>query len=332
MDTNLSQVAKDLVANGRGIFAADAGPKTLAKRAAEINLSLETVDQRLKYRTMTISTPGLSQYIGGVILHEEAMSLVSVLNQQGIKAGLKVDQGTVEMTSGSIEKITEGLEKLDQKLADASQAGAKFSKWRAVIIISSATPSSANVEANCETLARYAKLSQKAGLVPIIEPEVLMEGTHPLERCADVTRLVGKKMFASLLKHEIDLTGMLYKPNMVLAGKDCPSQPTVTEIAQKTVEVMQEIVPPKVPGIVFLSGGQEAGSATQRLNEIAKLGGGSPWRWSFSFERGLEGPAMQTWQGQEANIVAAQKMLLHRAKCNSLASLGKYTAEVEHEI
>ncbi len=329
---SLGEVASSLVADGQGIFAADASPNTLGTRAQSIGLSLKTLEERLKYRKITLTTPDLGKYIGGVILHEEALGLIDVLNSQGIVPGVKVDQGIVEMQPGSVEKITQGLEGLVNRLAEYARAGTKFTKWRAVIIIGTGTPTSANIDSNAQTLAKYAKLSQQAGLVPVVEPEVLMEGNHSLDRCADVTRLVGKKVFQALLEQEVDLTGMLYKPNMVVAGKDCPAQPTLMEVAQKTVEVMQEVVPPKVPGVPFLSGGQDAILATQRLNEIAKLGTGSTWRWSFSFERGIEGPAMQAWAGQDENISKAQQVLLHRAKCNNLASLGQYNESVENEI
>ena len=331
MDQLLSQVASGLVADGKGIFAADASPKTLEGRV-EDSSTLDTLEERLRYRRMTLTTPGLGKYIGGVILNEEALSLIDAVTSQGIVPGVKVDQGTGEMQPGSVEKVTQGLEGLADRLAEYARAGAKFTKWRAIIIITATTPTSANIDSNAKSLAKFAKLSQQAGLVPVVEPEVLMDGDHPLERCADVTRLVGKKVFQALLEQEVDLAGMLYKPNMVLAGADCPAQPTNAEIAQQTVEVMQEVVPPKVPGIPFLSGGQDAVLATQRLNEIAKLGAGAHWRWTFSFERALEGPAMQAWAGQDENISKAQKVLLHRAKCNSLASLGEYNEVIENEV
>lgn len=281
---------------------------------------------------MTLTTPDLGKYIGGVILNEEALSLIDVVTYPGIVPGVKVDQGTGEMQPGSAEKITQGLEGLADRLAEYVRAGAKFTKWRAVITITATTPTSANIDSNAKSVAKYAKLSQQAGLIPVVEPEVLMNGDHSLERCADVTRLVGKKVFQALLEQEVDLAGMLYKPNMVVAGQDCPAQSTLMEVAQKTVEVMREVVAPKVAGIVFLSGGQDPLLATQRLNEIASLGTGASWRWSFSFERALEGPAMQIWAGKDENISQAQKVLLHRAKCNSLASLGQYSEGVENEI
>jgi len=325
--SGLSQVASGLVSDGKGIFAADASPKTLEDRVEDSSI-LDTLEERLKYRRMTLATPELGKYIGGVILNEEALSIVDVLNSQEIIPGVKVDQGT----QGEVEKITLGLEGLAERLRGYSNRGAKFTKWRAVITISATAPTSANIDSNAKSLAKYAKLSQQAGLVPIVEPEVLMRGDHSIDRCADVTRLVGKKTFQALLEQEVDLAGMLYKPNMVLAGQNCPIQPTLTEVAHQTVGVMREIVPSQVPGIVFLSGGQDAILATRRLNEIAKLGTGTPWRWSFSFERALEGPAMQIWAGKDENVSSAQHILLHRAKCNSLASLGKYTEGVEHEI
>ncbi len=330
MDDQLSQVARNLVAGGRGVFAADASPKTLGKRAQEIGLSLDTLEARLAYRAMTLATDGLGQYIGGVILHEEALSLIPELTKQNILPGVKVDQGTAEMQPGSIEKITQGLTDLPQRLEMYQYQGAKFTKWRAVLTITSQTPTAQNIDSNAAALASFARLSQEAGLVPIVEPEILMEGDHTSDRCADVTRLVGKKVFAALLEQEVDLSAMLYKPNMIVAGKNCPSQPSLSQVAEKTVGVMQEIVAAKLPGIVFLSGGQEAILATQRLNEIAKLGAGTPWRRSFSFERALEGPAMQVWAGKDENVSLAQQVLLHRAKCNSLASVGQYTMEVEN--
>lgn len=332
MDVSLPQVAYDLVSQGKGIFAADAGPKSLAKRGAEIGLNLESVADRLKYRELTLQTSGLNQYIGGVILDEEALSLGQLLKEQNILMGVKVDQGTAEAKPGSLEKITLGLDGLVARLAKFKQQGAAFAKWRAVIIISNGLPTFANILQNAKDLAQYALLSQQAGLVPIVEPEVLMDGDHSISKCESVTKQVGYAVFEALAKAKVDVTDMLYKTNMVVAGKASTSKPSLAEVTQKTLDTIRSFTPTELPAIVFLSGGQEAVLATQRLNEIAKLGADSPWRWSFSFERAIEEPAMQTWQGRAENVAAAQKVLLHRAKCNSLASMGKYTQEVENEI
>jgi len=331
MDTNLPDVAKSLVADGHGVFAADASPKTLGMRAQEVGLNLDTLEARLAYRAMTLATNGLGQYIGGIILHQEALSLIPQLVKQNILPGVKVDQGTVEMAPGSVEKVTQGLEDLAPRLQTYHDQGAKFTKWRAVIVIGTQTPTVAAITKNAVDLAKFAKLSQQAGLVPIVEPEVLMEGNHTLERCKEVTQQVGQAVFIQLQNHQVDITAMLYKPNMVVAGRDCPQQ-QLSEVAKQTVQVMKSFVPTHLPGIVFLSGGQEAILATVRLNEIAQVGTGAPWQWSFSFERALEGPAMHVWRGKTENEAAAQKVLLHRARCNSLASLGHYNAGVEHEI
>ncbi len=285
MDAALPSVAKSLVADGRGVFAADASPKTLGKRAFEIGLSLDAPAARLAYRAMTLAMAGLGQYIGGVILHEEALSLIPQLVQQNILPGVKVDQGTGEMTPGSVEKVTQGLEGLADRLQTFRNLGAKFTKWRAVITIGVQTPTVANITKNASDLAQFAKLSQRAGLVPIVEPGVLMDGNHTLERCQEVTKQVGQAVFIQLEKHQVDMAAMLYKPNMAVAGKDCPQQPSLAEVAAQTVQVMKSFVPTHLPGIVFLSGGQEAILATLRLNEIAQVGTGAPWRWSFSFER-----------------------------------------------
>lgn len=328
-----------MLSNGKGIFAADASPKTIGKRSQSLGINLDNEDQRRRYREVILTAPDLEKYIGGVILHDETIrqstatgqSFVDVLQAKGILPGIKVDQGLVEMSFGSLEKVSQGLEQLDQRLDDYVQLGAKFTKWRIVVTIGQGIPTVENIDSNAKTLASFALFSQRRGLVPIVEPEVLMDGDHTIDRCLDVTRLVGKKVFQQLLMHEVDLSAMLYKPNMVVAGKDSPSQPTEHEVAQKTVDVMQEIVPPKVPGVAFLSGGQEALLATRRLNEIARLAGASR-RFSFSFERALEGPAMKVWNNKDENVSAARKVLLHRAKCNSLASLGQYSLEVENEV
>lgn len=331
MGNNLSTIATQLLADGRGVFAADASPKTLGGRAKELGLNLNSLDDRLAYRKMTLSAPELGKYIGGVILHEEAIELAGMLKNHSMLPGVKVDQGTKEVSVGSVEKITLGLEGLANRLARFVQQGAKFTKWRAVFTISSSTPSQEVISKNAEDLATYAKVSQEAGLVPVVEPEVLMEGEHDLNACAQVTAKVGKAVFDQLAEKGVDISAMLYKPNMTLPGKSNTNHVEDLVIAKQTVDTLDQFLPDNLPGVVFLSGGQDAMLTTVRLNDIAKLWTRPSTRPSFSFERALEGPVMQVWAGKEKNVIQAQRVLLHRARCNSLASLGKYSQEVENE-
>lgn len=322
--SDLSVLAKNLVAGGKGIFAADASPGTLEKRAGETGLVLKDEAERRRYREVLFTTRGLGQYIGGVIMHEESTTqktadgklFTECLEEEGIVPGVKVDKG--------IDDPAKGLEGLPERLAKYYSLGARLTKWRAVI--------NEEVTANAEIVAKYALLSQQAGLVPIVEPEVLMDGEHTIEKCQEVTEMAARAVFEALVDARVELEGILYKTNMVVAGKKCIQQPSDEEIAKLTVETLRKVVSVRVPGVVFLSGGQEPLQATKRLNLISHIGAGSPWRWTFSYERALEGPVMKIWQGKDENKNEAQKVLLHRAKMNSLASLGKYKEEMENSL
>lgn len=334
--TVLAETAKSLVAPGKGVFAADWGVESVGLRFAKINLS-NTEESRKRYREMLFATAGLSQYISGVIEFDETLRqaqgmLPKLLKQNGIIPGVKVDRGVVDQAFFAGEKITEGMDGLRQRLMEYKKLGAEFCKWRAVITIGPGTPTRTNISANMTLLAQYAALCQEQELVSIVEPEVLMDGEHTVEKCAEVTELVHRSLFELLLDYKVDLGGLILKTNMVVAGKNCPQQPSQELIAQKTIEVLQKTVSVAVPGVVFLSGGQTAVEATKNLNAIGLLATNLPWKLTFSFERALEEPALATWAGKDENKEAAQKVLLHRAKMNSLASLGKYSEEVEHEI
>ncbi len=336
----LGEAAKALVANSRGIFAADAGPDTIGKRFKSMGMDVSDAETRRRYREVILTTPDLEKYIGGVILHDETIRqetrsgklFSQALFEKGIAVGIKVDKGTKEMPMFPGEKVAEGLDGLEERLVEYKEMGAVFCKWRAVIGIVNGGVSRACLVANVQALARYAATAQKVGLVPVVEPEVLMEGVHSFDKCAEVTETLGRMTFDALLENRVDFSGILYKPNMVVAGKECSVQPGITDVAIKSVEVMKKVVSVGVPGVVFLSGGQDALVATRRLNEIARVGVGVPWRWSFSFERALEGPAMEAWNGKDENMELAQKVLVHRAKMNSLASTGTYSEEAEHEV
>lgn len=300
--SDIELVAKELVQKGKGIFAADASQDTLDKRMKEAGIETVGIDVRKKYREIIFSTPNLSDYIAGIIMHDEAVpDFTQIIIKSGIIPGVKVDGGLVDSPDFPGEKTTLGLDGLDERLKNYAALGIGFVKWRAVIIKS--------IGDNAKILAEYAKKSQEAGLVPIVEPEVLGENSH------EVTKLVGQAVFKALVENNVNLAGIIYKPNMIIPD------------AKRTVETMKEIVPEQVPGIAFLSGGQDAKQATLLLNEIAKAGVGAKWNWTFSFERAIEGPAMQAWGGKQENIAKTQQVLLHRAKMNSKASIGLYNQE-----
>ena len=285
-----------------------------------------------------MTTPGLGECISGAILYDETIRqqkkdgtpFVRVLTDAGIIPGIKVDAGAKDMAGHPGEKITEGLDGLRDRLTEYSQMGARFAKWRAVIAIGDRLPSRGCIEANAHALARYAALCQEAGLVPIVEPEVLMEGEHTLQRCREVTELVLHAVFDQLFTQRVTLEGMLLKPNMVLPGLACPEQASVEEVAEATVSCLLRAVPGAVPGIAFLSGGQSAELASARLNAMnVRFTSRAPWALLFSFARAIQQPALEIWQGQEANVRAAQQALLHRAQCNRAARRGQYHAAME---
>jgi fructose-bisphosphate aldolase class I len=323
-----------LLAPGKGLLAADESFPTIGKRFKELDIP-STEENRRAYREMLFTTPGLGEFVSGVILFDETVrqkigevTMPAALARQAIVPGIKVDLGTVGLPAFAGEKITEGLDGLRERLAEYRERGARFTKWRAVIAIGDGLPTTAAVEANARVHALYAALCQEAGLVPIVEPEVLMDGNHTLERCEEVTGAVLKTVFAALIEQRVELETMLLKTGMVLSGKDCPRQAGVAEVAEATLRCLRRSVPAAVPGIVFLSGGQSGVEATARLNAICRPGG-VPWTITFSYGRALQDAAMKAWKGSGANVAAGQAALHHRARCNSLAVLGKYSADAE---
>lgn len=336
-NSELELVARKLVARGKGILAADESFPTIEKRFKGVGVA-STEENRHAYREMLFTTPALGEYISGVILFDETIgqrarngqSLPKVLESQGIIPGIKVDKGTVAMPGFPGEKMTEGLDGLRDRLAQYRGLGARFAKWRAVLSIGPGMPSAQCVRANALSLALYAALSQEAGLVPVVEPEVLMDGPHDLGRCEEVTGCVLDSVFAALREHRVALEGALLKPNMVLPGKACPVQAPSQEVAAATLRCLRRTVPAALPGIVFLSGGQTPVQATENLNAMNAAGPG-PWALSFSYGRALQEPALAAWRGSMANGPAAQKALHHRARCNGAARYGQYSPKLEAE-
>ncbi len=333
---NLETTVAALLAAGKGILAADESLPTIGKRFAALSIP-STAENRRAYREILFTTPSLSEHISGVILFDETMrqqidsaSMPAALAQQGIVPGIKVDAGTMALPRFADEKLTLGLDGLRERLAAYRELGARFTKWRAVIAIGASLPTPTCIAANARALALFAALSQEAGLVPIVEPEVLMEGNHSLARCEEVTRTALETVFAALSDHRVVLETMLLKTGMVLSGKDCPQQADAGEAAEATLRCLRHAVPAAVPGIVFLSGGQTDVAATERLNAICRAGG-VPWKLSFSYGRALQDAAMKTWKGVPANVPAAQAALRHRARCNSLAVQGKYSEQAERD-
>jgi fructose-bisphosphate aldolase, class I len=333
----LAATAKALVAPGKGILAADESSGTIKKRFDSIEVP-STEDNRRAYRELLFTTEGAAEYISGVILYDETLRqqaadgtpLAEVLSRQGIIPGIKVDKGTTDLAGFPGEKITEGLDGLAGRLAEYRNLGARFTKWRAVITIGEGIPTPGCIAANAEALARFAAASQEAGLVPIVEPEVLMDGDHGIERCDQATRDTLAAVFAALRYHRVRFDDMLLKPNMVLSGSDSPTQAGVEQVAEATVAALLDCVPASVPGIVFLSGGQSDEVATAHLNAMNRRGG-VPWQLSFSYGRALQAPALKAWKGEAANVPAAQQAYHHRARLNGAARSGSYTEAMEKE-
>ena len=330
-------MARMLVSGDKGLLAMDESNPTCNKRFARQGIP-QTVEARRAYRELIVTTPGLGACISGVILYDETIRqqkkdgtpFVQVIHDAGIIPGIKVDTGAKDLAGHPGEKITEGLDGLRERLQEYFKMGARFAKWRAVIAIADGIPSRGCIKANAHALARYAALCQEAGLVPVVEPEVLMDGAHTLAQCAEVTEEVLHTVFDALYIQRVMLEGMILKPNMVLAGLACPRQETVAEVADATVKCLLRAVPAAVPGIAFLSGGQSAELASSRLNAMnAKFASRLPWSLAFSFARAIQQPALEIWLGQDANVKAAQQALLHRARCNQAARRGEYTIEVE---
>jgi fructose-bisphosphate aldolase class I len=333
---DLQGVALALVAEGKGILAADETTPTLTKRFDTLGIQ-STEQTRRTYREMLFTAPGAAEFISGVIMYDETIRqkssggapLAEVLARQHILAGIKVDTGATPLAGSPDETITEGLDGLRDRLSEYRAMGARFAKWRAVIHVTDTLPSAACVSANAHALARYAALCQEQQLVPIVEPEVLMDGSHTIERCEEVTGTVLHAVFNALFQTGIALERMLLKPNMVIAGKQCTRQASVEQVATATLRCLRRHVPAAVPGIVFLSGGQEARLATIHLDAINRLPDPKPWKISFSYGRALQDPALEAWHGRDENLAAGQRALHHRARSNGAASLGKYAHEIE---
>ena len=333
----LIDTARTLVAGDKGLLAMDESNPTCNKRFARLGIP-QTEEARRSYRELIITTPGLGEFISGFILYDETIRqftkdgvpFVKVITDAGIIPGIKVDTGAKDMAGHPREKITEGLDGLRDRLAEYSQMGARFAKWRGVITIADGIPSRGCIEANAHALARYAALCQEAGLVPVVEPETLMDGKHTLERCLKVTEEVLRKVFNQLYTQRVMLEGMILKPNMALPGLTCPRQEAVDEVADATVRCLLRAVPAAVPGIAFLSGGQSSELASARLNAMnVRFKSRLPWALAFSFARAIQQPALEIWQGEEGHVLAAQKALYHRASCNRAARRGEYNAAME---
>jgi len=331
--TDAQATALALVAPGKGILAADESTPTIAKRLQTIGLR-STEETRRRYREMLFTTAGLGDFISGVILFDETIRqktgdgepFVEVLRNQGIVPGIKVDKGAKPLAGFPGEKVTDGLDGLAERLKEYVAVGARFTKWRGVIRIGEEIPTRACMASNAQVLARFAALSQAAGLVPIVEPEVLMDGDHTIERCGEMTGMILRLVFNELAEHRVSLKGMLLKTNMVLPGEDASQRASVAEVAEATLRCLREAVPPAVPGVLFLSGGQDAIPATEHLNAMNQVDR-IPWQLSFSYGRALQAPALEAWGG--TNVGAGQGALHHRAVCNSAARYGRYSESVE---
>jgi fructose-bisphosphate aldolase class I len=333
----LIDTARMLVADDKGLLAMDESNPTCNKRFAKLEIP-QTEEARRAYRELIVTTPGLGDSISGAILYDETIRqrkmdgtpFVKAIADAGIIPGIKVDTGAKDMAGHPGEKITEGLDGLRDRLTEYFQMGARFAKWRAVIAVDDGIPSRGCIEANAQALARYAALCQEAGLVPVVEPEVLMDGSHTLERCCEVTEEVLRTVFSQLYSQRVTLEGMILKPNMVLPGLTCPKQETVDEVADATVSCLLRAVPAAVPGIAFLSGGQSPELASARLNAMnVRFKSRLPWALAFSFARAIQQPALEIWHGEKAHVSAAQKALYHRAMCNRAARRGEYNAAME---
>jgi fructose-bisphosphate aldolase class I len=332
----LKSIAQAIVAAQKGVLAADESSPTIKKRFDSIQLE-STEENRRRYREILFTTPGIEKNVGGVILFDETLRqrtkegvpFAQLLSSRGIITGIKVDKGAKALALYPGDKIAEGLDGLRERLLEYKQLGAKFAKWRAVIEIDShKIPSNYAIQANAHALARYAALCQEIDLVPIVEPEVLMDGAHNIERCEVVTSRVLQTVFAELDAHRVLFEGMLLKPNMIIPGKKCEQQVNAQQIAEATIRCFLRYVPAAVPGIVFLSGGQSAEEATENLSAMNALGS-HPWQISFSYGRALQAPVLAAWKGKESNVAAAQAALLKRCQLNGLARDGKYASNLE---
>jgi fructose-bisphosphate aldolase class I len=335
MSNTLNHIARAMVVPGKGILAADESTGTIGKRFDSIKVE-NTEENRRAYRDMLFTTKGIGDTISGVILYDETLrqksadgtSFVDLLNKNGVLPGIKVDAGAKDLALCPGELVTEGLDNLPKRCAEYVKLGAKFAKWRAVITIGANIPSTTCIAANAHALARYAAICQEAGLVPIVEPEVLMDGDHTIERCEQVTEWTLNAVYEALYLNRVSLEGSVRKPSMVISGKGCARQAGVDEVAERTVRILKRTVPAAVAGIVFLSGGQSDELATAHLDAMNKLGN-NPWPLSFSYGRALQQPSIKAWKGSAANVAAAQAALTHRSRMNGLAALGRYSAALE---
>ncbi|MFP5317751.1 MAG: class I fructose-bisphosphate aldolase [Acidimicrobiia bacterium] len=335
--TDLAAVAKAMVAPGRGVLAADESNATITKRFAALDIE-STEENRRAYRNTLFTTPGIEDYISGVILYDETIRqsaddgtpFPKLLESKGILPGIKVDTGSKPLALADGEQVTEGLDGLRERIAEYVSLGAKFAKWRAVIIIDEARgfPSDTALLCNAHALGRYAALCQEGGLVPIVEPEVLMDGSNDIDTCFTITEKTQRLVFAQLAAQRVDLEGIVLKPSMVISGKGCSTQAPPQEVAEKTLKCLYRTVPAAVPGIAFLSGGQSAAVATEHLDLMNKMGP-HPWTLTFSYGRALQDEALRTWKGAQDNIGEAQKVASHRAKLTSAAASGTYEREME---
>lgn len=333
----LEATAKAMVAKGKGILAIDESTPTIKKRFDTINVE-STEENRRAYRDLLITAPGGSDFISGMILFDETIRqstsdgtpFTKALTDHGIMPGIKVDTGAKDFALHPGEKVTEGLDGLRDRLAEYKSLGAKFAKWRAVITIGDNIPSQACIDANAHALSRYAGLCQEAGIVPMVEPEVLMDADNTIERCYEVTETTLSTLFTMLKSQDVAIEHTILKTNMVISGKQCPTQASVEEVAAQTVKCLLNNVPAELPGIVFLSGGQSAELATAHLNEMNAKNPDLPWPLSFSYGRALQEPCLNAWSGKTENVEAARTALLHREKCNSLACTGDYNTDMEN--
>ena len=337
--SKLQSVAQDMVSAGKGILAMDESHPTCKKRFDAIGVRADESSRR-DYRSMLVTAPDIGNYISGAILFDETIRQQTTggvpfarhLESAGIVPGIKVDKGTKALAGHASEKITEGLDGLRERLDEYHSLGARFAKWRAVITISDGIPSQACIEANAHALARYAVLCQEADIVSIVEPEVLMDGAHSIERCYEVTELTQHEVFAELATQGVEPGGIVLKPNMIVSGAECPEQAGADRVARMTLKCLRETVPAAVPGIVFLSGGMSDEAASENLNAINRLAqseGGAPWRITFSYGRALQQKALKIWRGDAANVPIAQRAIAKRARLNGAASTGSYTASME---
>jgi fructose-bisphosphate aldolase class I len=337
MHPELIPTVHAMLTPGKGLLAMDESTPTCHKRFATLGIP-QTEEYRRAWRELIVTTPGLGEGISGAILVEETLRqsakdgrpFVQCLQKAGIVPGIKVDAGAHALAGFPGEKVTDGLDGLRGRLKEYFELGARFAKWRAVIIIGEGIPTQGCLEANCHALARYAALCQEAGIVPIVEPEVLMDGAHTLERCGEVTEEALVELFGELFEQRVDLRATILKPNMVLPGKDCPTQDSVDAVANATVRCLLKAVPHAVPGVAFLSGGQTPELATERLNAMRMLFPKTPWAVTFSYSRATQQPALDLWAGKPENMEAVQKMLYRRAKLNGLAQKGEYKPEMEN--